>query len=174
MECDAKYISLRLPHDLPDQAITILMLVTLIFLVKRWSPEHEAWASQVTEKKWKIRKEVGELWMDTDESDVFLFAYAFVRWIYTVKSVYVRTQVNFARVNETEAMHGRSRVNVNVPRHFMYCLYFIYMYVRKSFLLAQGIISRDWKSTCKALEPSFLWYFSVVRFLWSINWVKWM
>ena len=86
----------------------------------------------------------------------FFFAYAFVRWIYTVKSVYVRTQVNFARVNETEAMHGRSRVNVNAPRHFMYCLYFIYMYVRKSFLLAQGIISRDWKSTFKALEPSFL------------------
>ena len=86
----------------------------------------------------------------------FFFAHAFVRWIYTVKSVYVRTQVNFARVNETEAMHGRSRVNVNVPRHFMYCLYFIYMYVRKRFLLAQGIISRDWKSTFKVLEPSFL------------------
>ena len=86
----------------------------------------------------------------------FFFAYAFVRWIYTVKSVYVRTQVNFARVNKTEAMHGRSRVNVNAPRHFMYCLYFIYMYVRKSFLLAQGINSRDWKSTFKALEPSFL------------------
>ena len=63
MECDAKYISGYNYFDVGNFDI----------LVKRWSPEHEAWASQVTEKKWKIRKEVGELWMDTDESDVFLF-----------------------------------------------------------------------------------------------------
>ena len=107
----------------------------------------------------------------------FFFAYAFLRWISIVTSVYVRTQVNFARVNKTEAMHGRSRVNVtvNVPRHFMYCLYFIYMYVRKSFLLAQGIISRDWKSTFRFLQLlSYDISPIVVRFFWSINWVKWM
>ena len=47
-----------------------------------------------------------------------------------MRNFYVRTHVNFTRVNKIETMHVRSRVNVKVERRstftFMGGLYFIY------------------------------------------------
>ena len=58
--------------------------------------------------------------------------------------------VNFTRVNEIEAMYGRSRVNVKVEPRQTFTLtraLSILIYARKIYERSHGKITRQWKST---------------------------
>ena len=68
--------------------------------------------------------------------------------------LYVRTHVNFTRVNTIETMYGRLRVNVKVEpvlnfhvcaRPFIHGLFFIY--ARKFYVRSHGKNTRQWKAT---------------------------